>query len=768
MSSAYDLAQQAQRLAADPATNVFVTANAGSGKTKVLIDRIARLLLAGAQPSSFLCITYTKAAAAEMQRRLFERLGEWCVASDENLQAALQELEAPEGALPRARALFARALETPGGLRIQTIHAFCERLLARFPLEADAPPGFDIADEARAAALMNKARARLLSADDVQAAEAFTRFATKLDAGRLDALIGKLVEQAVLFAGMDGETIAARHRARGAAEAIIADALASAPWADWTTAAGTLAASTPANQKCGALIMAAHALREGEAAAAWAGYSAIFLTQDGKPRAKPITDAIRKAEPFLDRLFEEAGAAFHEACAAVRAAERAADAAAALTLGRTLAEAYAAAKAQAGVLDFADLIAQARALLTKSGAAAWVLYKLDGRIDHILVDEGQDTSPDQWALVAPLQEEFFAGAGGVTRERTVFAVGDPKQSIYSFQGAEPARFREEGRALDLRAHAAGRAFSAPSLDMSFRSTAQVLQAVDAAFEGLEIVDAAPEAFDVMRHTVRREGETGLVEAWPIAPRPQARAAAPWDAPLDMEQAEAAHVVLAREIARTVKRWIVEGHAVWDKGALRPMRAGDVLALVRARGPVFQALIKAFKREGLPVAGADRMVLRDELAVEDCLALMRVALDPGDDLSLACVLKGPWLNLVDDDRDLFPLAHGRAKGERLLDRLMAQRDARYTRARAFVSDLIARAGLDAFAFLSWALETPYEDGRSGWARVFARLGQEARDPLAELLERALHPGREAAPTLQRFLADSEGDAVYVKREMEEAC
>ncbi|MBC7768074.1 MAG: UvrD-helicase domain-containing protein [Phycisphaerales bacterium] len=143
----------AQRQAADPLFSVFVTANAGSGKTKVLVDRIARLLLQGSKPSAFLCITYTKAAAAEMQRRLFERLGAWCVADDATLAKELKDLGAPEAELSRARALFAQALETPGGLRIQTIHAFCERLLARFPLEAGVPPGFDIADEARAAAL---------------------------------------------------------------------------------------------------------------------------------------------------------------------------------------------------------------------------------------------------------------------------------------------------------------------------------------------------------------------------------------------------------------------------------------------------------------------------------------------------------------------------------------------------------------------------------------------------------------------------------------
>ena len=148
-----------QRIAADPAISAFVTANAGSGKTKTLIDRVARLLLAGVEPQAILCVTYTKAAAAEMQRRLFERLGKWSVTSDADLRAELVKLVGePEvtydaARLSNARALFAQALETPGGLKIQTIHAFCEKLLRRFPLEAGVSPGFQVMDDSASAAI---------------------------------------------------------------------------------------------------------------------------------------------------------------------------------------------------------------------------------------------------------------------------------------------------------------------------------------------------------------------------------------------------------------------------------------------------------------------------------------------------------------------------------------------------------------------------------------------------------------------------------------
>lgn len=433
-----------------------------------------------------------------------------------------------------------------------------------------------------------------------------------------------------------------------------------------------------------------------------------------------------------------------------------------MALALKLDQAYGDAKTRAGALDFDDLIEHAQALLRRSDSAAWVLYKLDGGLDHILIDEGQDTSPTQWDLIAPLQNEFFAGRGARERARTVFAVGDPKQSIYAFQGADPRRFLREKQILSKRA---GKAFAAPDLLTSFRSAPEILRVVDATFNHRPLIDAAPSQHDLIEHLAARETEHGAVEVWPLAMRPAAQPAQAWDAPMDVETGASAHAILARAIAQRVCDMIAAREAVWERGAPRPLRAGDVLALVRTRGPLFRELIKAFKRAGLPVAGADRMVLRDELAVEDCLALLRVALDPADDLSLACVLKGPWLNLDDDDADIFPLAHGRAKGETLYARLMVAADGKYDAARDLVSGLIARRGEDAFAFLSWALETPDSEGATGWTRLFARLGPEARDPLEELLQRALKPGAHAAATLQRFLHEIDSDCGQVKRELE---
>lgn len=773
-SRALKTADDNQRRAADPAHSVFVTANAGSGKTKVLVDRIARLLLEGSKPSAFLCITYTKAAAAEMQRRLFERLGGWCVADDSKLAEDLKKLGVLNPDLGRARALFAQALETPGGLKIQTIHAFCERLLARFPLEAGVPPGFDIADDARSALLLGQARADTALAEDAPA-DAFRRFAAKLSGEQLDLLLDRLALRRADFHRFaqkhKGQVFAEaelknRHRVRQSAEAFAASFVAGVDWNGLRQGAEALNRSTANNQKTARRINAAIDAHDSGAPAREVldCVLRIALKEDGEPYGALATAALLREEPWLTRVLDPLADRAAAARETLNAIERAEDAAAALALALMLDRGYQRAKQRAGVLDFDDLIEHAQKLLGQSAAAPWVLYKLDGGLDHILIDEGQDTSPAQWDLIAPLQDEFFAGHGARTRRRTVFAVGDPKQSIYGFQGADPERFLRENQSLSKRAHKARQSFVAPMLETSFRSTPEVLRAVDATFAEKELIAPIPEKFDVVRHLAAREAEHGAVEVWPLAMRPLAQPAQPWDAPVDVETGSSVHAILARKIAVRVREMIAANEAVWEKGAKRTMRAGDVLALVRTRGALFRELIKAFKREGLPVAGADRMTLRDELAVEDCLALMRVALDPADDLALACVLKGPWCNLDDDDADIFPLAYDRGR-ETLMSRLMANGAAKYAAAREFVQELTARAGADAFAFLSWALETPHAGVPSGWERVFARLGPETRDPLEELLQRALKPSAHVAPTLQRFLCDIELDASQVKRELE---
>lgn len=774
-------ADDRQRAASNPEKSVFVAANAGSGKTKVLIDRIARLLLEGAPPSTFLCITYTKAAAAEMQRRLYKQLGDWCVADDASLRTALTKLSGgagpSAGTMAQARRLFAQALESPGGLKIQTIHAFCERLLARFPLEAGVAPGFEIADDVRAQTMLAQSWSAVGASDDAAAQAALARFASRLSDERFQQLLRKLVEGRAemrrFLAHMQDEAIArealaARHETEGDSEGVARAAVARAPWDELRTAQRILAGADGKSMGgLAARIEAADAAQSGDAFEAFHALKAIVFTQKGEAYKSLLTKGVKKDHPDLETLFDALTADVEAASEEIRAAARFEDAAAALNLSTALDRAYTRSKALHGVLDFADLIEHAVRLLTQTDAAPWVLYKLDGGLRHILIDEGQDTSPAQWSLIEPLQSEFFAGLGARGERRTMFAVGDPKQSIYSFQGADPESFRDQALKLS---RVAAQAFEHVDLDTSFRSTAEVLKAVDATFAKENLGGDIPGKFDVVQHNAFRVGEVGRVEWWPVTPKPALPAPDPWDTPQDIERADSAHVKLANEIAARIKAWIAQREGVWTrvngKPALRPMTPGDVLILVRTRGPLFRQVLKALKRAGLPVAGADRMVLRDEISVEDCLSLLRVASDPADDLAVACLLKSPFIGLIDDAADLAPLAIDR-KGASLWSRLAAASEAKYAPAQAFVRTLIDRAGEGAYALLSWALESMDCNGRSGWEKMFARLGPEVRDPLEELLARALSAHKRGAATLDAFLAEVERDEAEVKREMEEA-
>jgi len=767
-------ADRAQRAAADPGASAFVVANAGSGKTKVLIDRVARLLLAGSDPSSILCITYTKAAAAEMQRRLYERLGAWSIADDKKLQMQLEALGEADARSPRAlsqaRRQFARALETPGGLRIQTIHAFCERLLARFPLEAGAPPGFQILDDAGQARLLEQARSR--AAQQPALAEALERLCENIPGEAFEQLLGGLQAKGTdLAAAMAEGSEAAwgriwrRHGSPPESALLEARVLDGAPWAAIIDAMGILSAEGGANnQKCAARFREALA-----APSDWQTYRTAFFKDDGEPHGVKPTKKVIAAHPWLQDMIDGEVQRLSGIFGQLAARNLADDSFAGLLLGEAVAREYAQLKEAAGALDFNDLIAKARVLLCDRPAAAWVLYKLDGGIDHILLDEGQDTSPEQWALLRPLQEEFFAGEGARSETlRTMFAVGDPKQSIYSFQGADPRQFLNENQALVARAAGAERPFVGPRLEVSFRSTPQILDLVDAAIRGEEFArEGEPGIFDLVRHRAHRAEHGGLVQWWPVAPRAEVSPASPWDAPLDQEDPSASAVRLGTAIASTVAAWLREGDGVWEKDTLRPMHPGDVLVLVKKRGPVFRAVLRALKREGLPVAGADRMVLKEELAVQDLLALARVALDPNDDLALACVLKSPLLGLLDDDQDLFPLAYGRSRNEPLIARLRADATPRFDAARRLIERAAMLRDATPFRFFSSALEGFGAPEESGWKRMSERLGPEARDPLEELLNQAMQAPRDGVHSLWGFLAAMEKAGGSIKRDGEDA-
>ncbi|MGJ3230717.1 MAG: UvrD-helicase domain-containing protein [Oceanicaulis sp.] len=823
-------ASAAQRDAADPACSVFVEANAGSGKTRVLVDRVARLLLEGAEPDRILCVTFTKAAAGEMQTRLFKKLGDWSTLSDADLSKKLDDLSGG-GAKPdlaRARRLFARALETPGGLKIQTLHAFCEGLLRRFPLEAGLPPGFEVQDDAAGAALRAEALDAvtgaaqrepggedaaaihvLLSACGPDALSTLAGFAAS-KRHRLEALLEEagsaeaLMDRASLALGVEPETDEAH-----ALAVIWAETEAD----DLDAALSALQSGTGKTCEDGAAgLMEILELGRTDPAGAARLYIDWITTAKGEVK-KPgsiYTKKLGETYRILVTLFGEDGSERHriaDEAMPYRAAARANEVSrAALHLAARFLDEYAARLDRRRVVDFADLVERARALLTDSEARAWALYKLDQGLEHVLVDEAQDTAPEQWAVINAVTEEFFAGEGmngfdtnGLSR--TVFCVGDEKQSIYSFQNADPKEFLAQRTRLEADALAAGLAFRSPPLTVSFRSSAEVLAAVDQAFSAEAAAVQAPEikdfglkletkllmadpetetARDALAfhryegHKAARARTPGCVEVWPPVPKPDMPDEEELDLrPVDAERKDSARNQLAESLAGEIARILKDGDAVWEEEGgwrKRPATPGDVLVLVRRRGGLFEEIIRRLKLKNVPVAGADRMTLPDQLVVEDLLSLARFALLPEDDLSLAEVLKSPFFHpvgaqtLVIDDGALFDLS--KRPGRRLWEKLRGYDDPRFTEAREALERARARVDADApYAFFARFLGEIAAPGESRLARLYARLGEEARDPAEEFLSRALAHEREGAPSLARFVAELGADSAEVKREME---
>jgi ATP-dependent helicase/nuclease subunit A len=767
-------AERQQALGSDPRVSAFVSASAGSGKTKLLTDRLLRLMLEGTPPERILCLTFTKAAAAEMALRLQQRLGGWASASDAALDKDLRALGfTPTEELRRAaRALFAHVLDLPGGMRIETIHAFCESLLRRFPLEAQVSPHFQILEETDARPALRRAYEEALAKDATtpENAAALFELAALVHAEKFGDLVQMLYEARGQIEGFLSWPDHARVQAVCAA--------AGAPSPDDTAVLQDLVQVPDEEALRRALErIAAEGAREAAARAqrmlAWLEQDAarrlgdaeawlsLFFRKDGGPVAAKtlVNKALSDREPdlLLPLLAEQ------QRLLGLADARRAAGCArATLALIRLAAPAlqrFQRHKAEAQVLDFDDLIERSKRLLADPGAG-WVLYKLDGGLDHLLIDEAQDTAPVQWEIAGALTEEFFAGEGAREVRRTVFAVGDHKQSIFSFQGADPDAFERWRGRLRQRVRAAGEIWRDVPVDVSFRSTAPVLALVDAVFvPGSEAAQGVLTEDRPLQHRAVRVGQAGSVELWPLAPHQQPPERAPWEPP----RVEAAVPSALQRLAEALAEWIDQQLAAKPivPSRNRPLVPGDVLVLVRRRNAFATALVRALKARGVPVAGLDRMVLTEQPAVADLLALCDTLLLPEDDLALACVLTSPLGGL--SDAALMDLALGR-KGF-LWDALRSRAHERadWRAAWQFLSALFARVDyVSPHALLVEALGP-----LGGRARLLARFGAEAAEPIDELLHAALSYGRHHAPSLQGFVQWLRASGAEVKRQAENA-
>lgn len=757
-----------QKLAADPNASAWVAANAGSGKTHVLTERVLRLLLANVAPENLLCLTYTKAAAAEMRRRVSGALAKWTIASEGELIEALTELT---GARPnarqihRARTLFGYALETPGGLKINTIHAFCESVLHRFPLEAGVPLSFSVIDDSEQADLLRIAREQVLSQGlrgEGNAAGAVAYLFATLSDDQIEKAVRTAIGKGQKLQAVLADPDAAKRNLRALLEyngeavtdlraGIARDTLLTAELVATIVALldGDPGKSSRFVDRLARLDMKAI---DGET------LRAAFLTADNQLRKSLLPKKERETYPDLQHACEREGDRLAALFLRIKTAELVARSEALIDISAAISAIYLAQKHRRSKLDFNDLIAHMGQLLGSGASQDWVRYKLDASLTHILVDESQDTNPEQWAVVRILSEEFFDGESAVLQPRTLFAVGDKKQSIYSFQGAEPQLFSDLGRELARKAGRAGKGWNGVRLRASFRTLQGVLDGVDLVFAQPEIAAAMLPDGEADLHESARVDKGGTITLWPPvgqedAEMPEGR----WPVDGDFTNVKNPARIVAERIAGQIKDWTDNGQPLAQRK--RAIRAEDVLILVQSRGPLFHEIVRALKRAKLPSPGSDRVAVSSHIAVLDLLALGDILLNPADDLNLAALLRSPLFEV--DETALYELAHGRAKRTSLWQALKSAPDGPAQDAYLCLSRWRGRLDFDRpYDFFAQVL---YAEG--GLKKFHARLGAEVDDVIAEFLDLALEHENNAQPSLQGFLAAMRKSDIEIKRDLE---
>ena len=741
-----------QASASDPAASAFVSANAGTGKTKLLTDRVLRWLLAGAPADGILCVTYTRTAAAEMRNRIFKQLANWATISASDLGKDLEKMgiATPSQALrQRARRLFAEILDNDEGPRVETVHSFCQSILRRFPIEAGIAPHGQLVEGGELQRLKAMARANILTSPSPELVAAVMLIAEVSSEANIEDILNDFITKDLGFEASNclarvdehfrdnlGVVDAASNRA------VVSAALAQIDDEKLRAVATTLQMSDVADHmKRGAKMDVFLAQDQANRIEKWSFLSDALFSA-GKPRSRLSNATMRKALPDMDDIQKQIIAVIEPLLL---------DEAAQLCRDRTLSlyqfgiafyREYNRLKAQRGLLDYNDLILRTNDLLAASEAAQWVAWKLDNGIQHLLIDEAQDTSPAQWTLLRRLVDGFFDRDGAALRlsgqpelpERTIFAVGDFKQSIYSFQGADPLVMNQNRSDLSRRANDVKADFRDVPLSVSFRSASPILDLVNATIPMLDGID------DFSTHEVARNGAGGFVELWPV---------------VKGDENNIVEVVAANRLARKEKNWIGSRHL--PSGKL--VGAGDVLILLRKRGKFFKLLLSALQAENVQVAGADRMMLAEQIEIQDLLALGDVMHLGADDLQLASVLKSPLFDMTEDQ--LFTLAYNRGHTS-LLTRLMRHRGA--DSAIGKMADQLARwqgwaAVESVFGFFSFVLV----DG--GREKFRYRLGRAVDESLDHYLSLAQNFAIGGGISLLEFLTLIRSSGGEVKRDMD---
>ena len=766
-----------QQLASNPNSSVWVSASAGTGKTKVLTDRVLRLLLAGSSVSKILCLTFTNAAAAEMKNRVIDRLSRWVRLSDSELSDDLKLLSGvspDDSTLRKAKSLFAVVLDAPGGLKIQTIHSFCSSILGRFPLEAKISPNFVLLNDRKSRELLLKARENILlkaHLDQTDLSDVLNIVSTYVQDDELLELLGSLVSEKTMleallrrFKTIDQVKLELQ-RIFNLKSLNTEEELKRIACEDSSFDKNGLLSIIASLNMQGALVSD---INNGQVISNWIScnsiddrvcnfdkYFDVFLTSKKEVRAKLCGAFVSKANSNVEIILSAEALRLQKLMGNIKSVKICEATSSILQLGIEVLNEYQRLKNNLGVLDYNDLVNKTRELLTRSEARSWVLYKLDGGLEHVLIDEAQDTNPEQWEIISSIIEELLV-SGGYNSEalRTVFGVGDHKQAIYGFQRAEVEGFERQRKLFSSQCKNNLMPWADISLDVSFRSVPVILSAIDSIFS----TDAAKDGVSLnnvpIHHLPYRMGDGGVVEVWPLAKSDVLTNQQSWALPhSQVTQSIEPDVALAYTIADKINFWLTNKEILVSRGT--PITEGDILILVRRRTKFVEVLIKSLKEKNIAVAGADRLLLNDHIAIMDLLALARFVLLPEDDLNLAALLKSPLFGLNDDH--LIELCYGR--NESLFKVLKKHSVVHYKKCFEQLNEIIS-IGLtqSPFEFFTYIL------GTFGGKKLFlSRLGPDVLDPLDEFLNLSLSYEQDSVSTLQGFVQWMEGGEIEIKRD-----
>lgn len=756
--------------ASNPKVSAWVTASAGTGKTKVLIDRLLRLLLEGADPKHILCLTFTRAASAELINRITHITSEWVSARDKDLIEDLGRLlqrEPNESEITCSRQLMGRILENPRGMNVQTIHAYCQSLLQRFPIEAGISPQFTVADERTTQEFLIEAQNRLFAhsrySKNSELISALSVITTQIGETRFSSLLSEIISErnkvrSLLIREKTKDNIhSALGKIFGVEQGDTEQSLLlrncnenKFDFYGLTKAADVLCNGTRTDLERGTVISEWLASDILGRAKKFDRYCSQFLTKGNIKGKTRLASKTAQAEMMdIQNVLRQEQVRLLLHADSIRAFFIMKNSTALIYVVTKVLHYFEEIKREHGVLDYDDQIFKSCELLSNPNIAPWVMYKLDGGLEHILIDESQDTSASQWLIVKALSQEFFSGENAHDIDRTIFAVGDKKQSIFSFQGADPILLDDVRSSFSAMAKGADRAWREIPLDTSFRSTAPILALVDKVFSQEEAAKGVVPSGESLQHHIQRLGESGIVEVWPTCVPITSKDDESWAPPTTRQSIDDVENRLANTIAKNISDWTQGNPSKGDPGWLdsknRPITPADIMVLVRRRSKFISYLVNALKSLQIPVSGADKLVLTDQLAIMDLMALGDFILFPDDDLTLAGLLKGPFIGLSEEE--LYLLAWQRGC-KSLWTTLISRKDENERFKQAYDCLMLWLNKADLMAPYEFYAEILGCDG--GRAALLRSIGNEAAEQIEEFLTAIIRFERFHPPSLQHFL------------------